>query len=93
MKTENIMLRENNDFSSIVIVDFGLACFSNYTNRNVCGTPGYIAPEMFIEGYHYDSKVDVFSLGVIAFRLITNSHFFGGSDSESVLKNNKKFNC
>ena len=52
-----------------MIADFGLADWvgnSEY-KRSLCGSPGYIAPEMYNEVY--DEKVDIFSLGVTLYAL------------------------
>lgn len=55
-----------------------------------CGTPGYVAPEILADKI-YDFKVDVFSVGVIMFILLTGSSPFKGSTyDEIVIKN---YNC
>lgn len=47
IKLENILLAKKNDITSLKIIDFGLAIYeSSNTKLNVCGTPGYIAPEV-----------------------------------------------
>lgn len=47
MKLENVMLSKSNSIDNIKIIDFGLAIFNtpDYPFA-VCGTPGYIAPEI-----------------------------------------------
>lgn len=45
---------------------------NNVTHTDGIGTDGYRAPEL--EGTHYDYKVDIFSLGVILYELITPFH-------------------
>lgn len=45
---------------------------NNITHTDGIGTEGYRAPEL--EGTHYDYKVDIFSLGVILYELITPFH-------------------
>ena len=45
-----------------------------------CGTPCYIAPEVFYdEGY--DEKCDLFSCGVVFFNIITGLYLFSGADN------------
>jgi serine/threonine protein kinase len=64
------MLRfENNTYKS-VIIDLGMA---DYTNEEFllfekCGTPGYVAPEVFTKGARHP-RCDIFSLGVIFYIL------------------------
>ncbi|KAG5684317.1 hypothetical protein PVAND_013552 [Polypedilum vanderplanki] len=78
LKAENLLLDQNLD---VKIVDFG---FSNmYAEGNkmdtYCGSPPYAAPELF-QGKKYDGpEVDVWSLGVILYTLVSGSLPFDGS--------------
>lgn len=42
-----------------------------------CGTPVYMAPEIWA-GNAYDNKVDVWSLGVVMYYLLSGTHPFLG---------------
>ena len=69
LKPENILFRTET-YEQVVISDFGLAEFSKskkyiYTR---CGTPGYVAPEV-LNDLKYNTKVDVYSAGIILFIL------------------------
>ena len=56
-------------------MDFGLAALKeNIDVFRKCGTPGYIAPEV-LRDRDYDSKVDIFSTGVILFALLPLTPF------------------
>lgn len=61
---------EHND-SDIKIADFGFAkkCLAPNSLTTQCGTPGYVAPEI-LEGVPYDTKADMWSLGVIMYILL-----------------------
>ena len=71
LKPDNILLDKND---KIKIVDFGLATFikiDTYIFKK-CGTPGYIAPEVFKydeknPSTNYDDRCDVFSAGCILY--------------------------
>jgi serine/threonine protein kinase len=64
IKLDNIMLRDDEpEPKNPVLVDFGLARRGPVVGKSVCGTPGYIAPEIFVGGY--TNKCDVFGLGVV----------------------------
>ena len=69
IKPENILLTDTTEFKEVKIADFSLA--EEFQNKNInvkCGTPGYMAPEIF-QNKGYDERVDVYSLGVILFMM------------------------
>eukprot|EP00812_Abedinium_dasypus_P008502 NODE_2258_length_966_cov_816.492865.p2 GENE.NODE_2258_length_966_cov_816.492865~~NODE_2258_length_966_cov_816.492865.p2 ORF type:complete len:206 (-),score=68.65 NODE_2258_length_966_cov_816.492865:332-862(-) len=72
IKEPNLMVR-NEDFRmpQICVIDLGMASAMTEENRGVCGTPGYIPPETWIEGKWFP-KGDIFSLGVVIVQLMTN---------------------
>ena len=61
----------------------GLAAFTKRTERlkHKCGSPGYIAPEIFT-GKGYSFKVDIFGLGSVFFNLLTGRSLFSGTTSD-----------
>ncbi|KAF2192914.1 Pkinase-domain-containing protein, partial [Zopfia rhizophila CBS 207.26] len=67
LKPENILIqcREPANFC-IKIADFGLAKDDSFL-KTCCGTRLYAAPEIW-ENRPYTAKVDIWSLGVIAFK-------------------------
>ena len=71
LKPSNILISKD---GSLKLTDFGLAKnLSNSSNtRTMCGTHEYICPEM-INGEDYDFSVDIWSLGIIAYRLICDT--------------------
>lgn len=71
LKPENLLLLSESDDSQVKIADFGFAkkCLSPNSLTTQCGTPGYVAPEI-LEGVAYDTKSDMWSLGVIIYILL-----------------------
>ena len=67
IKPENLILKNEEGFD-VKLADFGLADFVNRKNLfyKRCGTPGYVAPEI-LNDEDYDTKVDIFSTGVILY--------------------------
>lgn len=83
MKPENLLLKEN--CKTIKLIDFG---FGNTWNEHgflntFCGSPFYAAPEM-TQGIEYvGPEVDIWSLGVILYMMLTGElPFQGASISE-----------
>ena len=52
----------------IKVADFGLATFRNQITGTYCGTPWYMAPEIR-ENKIYDSKVDMYSFGLMMWEM------------------------
>lgn len=50
----------------VVIIDFGLASES-LTETDYCGTPSYMAPEIFLKLPHCGKKADIWALGVVVY--------------------------
>lgn len=71
LKPENLLLMSQDNDSDIKIADFGFAKRVKTPNSltTQCGTPGYVAPEI-LEGTPYDTKADMWSLGVIVYILL-----------------------
>ena len=80
IKPENILFRSSKIFDKdqIVLADFGLATPNDIPKyvHGRCGTPGFIAPEVYRFRQptdNYDIKCDLFSLGVTLFNVLTGS--------------------
>jgi serine/threonine protein kinase len=71
------------------IIDFGLAEILRERSRVVCGTPGYTAPEI-LNKQLYEFRIDIFSLGVIIYRLYTNTLPFQGKTSKNIIQKNRE---
>lgn len=71
LKPENLLLRSEDNDSDVKIADFGFAkkVFIPNSLTTQCGTPGYVAPEI-LEGLAYDTKADMWSVGVILYILL-----------------------
>lgn len=76
LKPANIMLVETADGSDQVkVLDFGIGKILKDTTANslvsgLVGTPQYASPEQLTVGGHVDGRSDIYSLGVIFFRLL-----------------------
>lgn len=72
LKMDNIMLQDSQHLK-IKIVDFGLSniCNNNELLNTHCGSPEYAAPELFVDGKKYGPEVDLWSLGVVFYVMVT----------------------
>ncbi|KAK2505292.1 hypothetical protein MC885_012949, partial [Smutsia gigantea] len=74
LKPENLLFYHPGAESKILITDFSLAHSGNksgdWTMRTLCGTPEYIAPEVWLRK-PYTSAVDMWALGVITYLLLS----------------------
>jgi calcium/calmodulin-dependent protein kinase I len=65
IKPENVLI----DCGTAKLCDFGWAVYSPLMRDTRCGTPLYTPPEM-IRSESYDSKVDVWCIGIMAYELL-----------------------
>ena len=77
LKPANIMIQPN---GKIKILDFGVARRQDsdleLTQRQeIIGTFEYMAPEV-LAGYTYDHRIDLYSLGVILYRVLSGNRMF-----------------
>ena len=72
IKPENIMFADKKDIKSLKIIDLGVCHTLTYGElaEAPIGTNGYIAPEIYLH-HNYSFKVDIWSLGVILYLIIT----------------------
>jgi serine/threonine protein kinase len=73
LKPANMLMMDSNDLS-IKITDFGTATyFHTIRDEYGIGSPAYCSPEMLInKGIRHDTSTDIWSVGVIAYELLTN---------------------
>uniref|UniRef100_A0A182W6L8 Protein kinase domain-containing protein n=1 Tax=Anopheles minimus TaxID=112268 RepID=A0A182W6L8_9DIPT len=85
LKPDNILLKDSNFYTLLKVSDFGSSKFldNNTFMRTVCGTPEYIAPEVLEQGgsNRYTNKIDIWSLGVILYTMLSGLLPFGMRDS------------
>ncbi|KAJ3445715.1 serine/threonine-protein kinase dclk3 [Anaeramoeba flamelloides] len=72
LKPENILYTEENDEIIVKLTDFGLSKMISKEDMltTACGTPYYVAPEI-IKRERYGPSVDIWSVGVIMYVLLT----------------------
>mmetsp|Transcript_3333 Transcript_3333/g.4217 ORF Transcript_3333/g.4217 Transcript_3333/m.4217 type:complete len:350 (-) Transcript_3333:268-1317(-) len=96
LKPENILLGNDASkrFDDLVIADFGLAAkvdpedmeADKATLEDICGTLIYMAPEV-LKSEKYNYKCDIWSLGVIAYVLVSGGYVpIAGKDEEETRK-------
>lgn len=73
IKIDNVFV---NEFGSFKLGDFGISKQLEKTQSAVSqkGTNMYMAPEVF-RGEHYDQTVDIYSLGIMMYRLANDGRF------------------
>jgi len=92
IKPANCFLTAEDDEMVVKVVDFGIAKLgeSQGTQQltgtgNVLGTPSYTAPEMVLLGGPASPRSDVYSLGVVAYRMLTGRLPFTGKTAFEVM--------
>ena len=94
IKLSNIVFPDGDGEVIPKIVDFGMAAFVGkdgfVTGR--CGTPGYVAPEILDARPNtgYQNRVDLFSLGVVAYTLLCGYEPFYGTGEKELIASNRR---
>jgi serine/threonine protein kinase len=91
LKPDNVMIGRTRARTDLVkLLDFGIARVMGRETQHVTstglivGTPEWMSPEQ-IAGDTLDARSDIYSLGLIAFRMLTGEGAFSGVTSQEVL--------
>ncbi|KAJ8257967.1 hypothetical protein GJAV_G00191680 [Gymnothorax javanicus] len=83
IKPENLLLGAEGELK---IADFGWSVHTPSSRRStLCGTLDYLPPEM-IEGHTHDEKVDLWSLGVLAYEFLVGKPPFETKSHEETYR-------
>jgi calcium/calmodulin-dependent protein kinase I len=88
LKLENLLYKSTSKDAPLLIADFGIAHLIDSPDQlmsAVCGTRGYTAPEILLHR-QYDSKIDIWSVGVITYMLLCGHPPFVTDDQEAMLR-------
>ena len=91
LKPENLLLVEADSDTQVKLADFGFSKIVKKVNgcRTLCGTPGYMAPEILERWPAYDTKCDLWSVGVILFLLLGGYLPFDDQDEDKVFEHTR----
>jgi len=86
LKAENILISENNNQPVIKLIDLGFAYYTNEeVSANIIGSPLYLAPEL-LKNEKHDHRVDLYSLGILLYRIVYGRFPFVGSTEIEIFK-------
>jgi len=89
VKPSNILLRLNDGISQPILTDFGIAKLTNdtapsITRSTMMGTLDYVAPEQIMTAREVNHRADIYSLGVVAYQMMTGATPFNGGPGQLV---------
>ncbi len=93
IKPANLLLSKAGE---IKLVDFGIAVSDEDADEGLTregmtlGTPSYMAPEQFQNTKNVDRRADIYSLGVLAYEMMTGKKPFPGGFSSELMSNIQK---
>jgi calcium-dependent protein kinase len=87
LKLENFLFETLKENSSLKLIDFGLSrlVVGDEKLTGAVGSSYYVAPEV-LSGKQYDAKCDVWSIGVIAYMLLSGVPPFDGDSDRAIFK-------
>jgi hypothetical protein len=77
LKPENVLLTPG---GTVKVIDFGIARLDRVDvtvltmSGGVQGTPGYMAPEVFVSGGAVDARADIYAVGVMLAEMLLGRH-------------------
>ena len=71
-----MIINKNSSEKSYKLIDFGLMKLSPFKKDDIVQVPEYQAPEIYF-GHPYDTKIDIWSLGVTLIEAILGHVAFG----------------
>ena len=89
IKLENILIDKNNQ---IKIIDFGFGMYNpqDRLQNFFCGTPNYMPPEIINKKSYIGEKADLWSLGVLLYKMLCADFPFKGENEKELYKMSKK---
>lgn len=87
LKPENILMTDDTDDAEPKLVDFGLSKIIGPSEKcnDPFGTLSYVAPEVLLQK-PYDKSVDLWSLGVIIYLLLSGTLPFDDDDDREIAR-------
>lgn len=87
LKPDNLMLRQD---GSLALADFGVAKqtsmkITDTGDGDIVGTPYYLSPEQAL-GQGVDARCDIYSLGVLAYELLTGRKPYHANSAQELLR-------
>ena len=89
IKLENILMTKDYE---IKIIDFGFGMYNpeNKLQNFFCGTPNYMPPEIAFKKPYIGQKADLWSLGVLVYKMFCADFPFKGKNEKELYKAIKK---
>ena len=85
LKPNNILFKDE-EKKNIVLIDFGISGYKNGKNYDKikAGTFRFVPPEILEGNFESNTKIDIWSLGLILYRMIFGKFPFEGKNNEEI---------